>query len=66
MSHDLTDAEFVLHRMPMLRVDYVTDDGTAGRGLGFNDAWVERAAARRHSVRPCSAAPWRAERGASR
>ncbi len=42
VSADLTDAEFVLHRMPMLRVDYVTDDGTAGRGLGFNDAWVER------------------------
>jgi len=42
VSADLTGAEFVLHRMPMLRVDYVTDDGVAGRGLGFNDAWVER------------------------
>lgn len=42
VSADLAGSEFVLHRMPMLRVDYVTDDGVAGRGLGFNDAWVER------------------------
>jgi NAD kinase/nicotinic acid mononucleotide adenylyltransferase len=42
VSADLAGAEFVLHRMPMLRVDYVTEDGTTGRGLGFNDAWVER------------------------
>jgi NAD kinase/nicotinic acid mononucleotide adenylyltransferase len=38
----LTGAEFVLYRMPMLRVDTVAEDGTVGRGLAFNDAWVER------------------------
>jgi NAD kinase len=39
---DLSGAEFVLHRMPMLRVDTVGEDGGERRDLAFNDAWVER------------------------
>jgi NAD+ kinase len=39
---DLSATELVLHRMPMLRVDTAGEDGTPARGLGFNDAWVER------------------------
>ena len=39
---DLTGAELVLYRMPLLRVDTVAEDGAKARGLAFNDAWVER------------------------
>jgi len=39
---DLTGAEVVLYRMPMLQVNTVAEDGTAARALAFNDAWVER------------------------
>ncbi|MBN9518263.1 NAD(+)/NADH kinase, partial [bacterium] len=42
LSADLAGSEFVLHRMPMLRVDIVAEDNTRTRGLAFNDAWVER------------------------
>jgi NAD+ kinase len=42
LSADLAGSEFVLHRMPMLRVDIVAEDDTTTRGLAFNDAWVER------------------------
>jgi NAD kinase len=42
ISADLAGSEFVLHRMPMLRVDVEAADGHLTRGLAFNDAWVER------------------------
>ena len=43
LPDDLSGAELVLYRMPMLRVDTVGEDGKATRGrLAFNDAWVER------------------------
>ena len=42
LSDDLTGAEFVLYRMPMLRVDTVGEDGEKSQLLAFNDAWVER------------------------
>lgn len=42
VSDDLAGAEFVLYRMPMLRVDTVGEDREKSQLLAFNDAWVER------------------------
>jgi nicotinate (nicotinamide) nucleotide adenylyltransferase len=39
---NLAGAEFVVYRMPMLRVDTETPDGQRQRSLAYNDAWVER------------------------
>lgn len=66
LADDLAGAELVLHRLPMLRVDYEAQDEVAvGRGLAFGDAWVERdtgqAAWLRVEVTTGEAAPVRTE-----
>jgi NAD kinase/nicotinic acid mononucleotide adenylyltransferase len=46
MNEELPDSlariELVIYRMPMLRVDTTSPDGTVTRGLAYGDAWVER------------------------
>lgn len=42
LPDELEGAELVLYRMPMLRVDTETPDGTRAAALAVADAWVER------------------------
>ncbi|MBM3982062.1 MAG: hypothetical protein FJ304_17725, partial [Planctomycetes bacterium] len=42
LPDELEGAELVLYRMPMLRVDTETPDGTRASALAVADAWVER------------------------
>lgn len=42
LPDDLIGTQLVVYRMPMLRVDTATANGTVGRGLAYGDAWVER------------------------
>jgi NAD kinase/nicotinic acid mononucleotide adenylyltransferase len=42
LPENLANTNLVVYRMPMLRVDTTTADGTMSRSLAYGDAWVER------------------------